>query len=335
MGTPTTDSPQAARVPVKQYRLSTKLFTQYYSYKTPHPVPVKMNAVKDGWFSELSTLWPGQCMSLEVEEVLHKEKSKFQDVLVFKSKTYGNVLVLDGVIQCTDRDECSYQEMLAHLPMVCHPNPKKVLIIGGGDGGVAREVLKHSSVETVDQCEIDEMVIDVSKKYLPDMASSFDNPKLKLHIMDGFEFMGQHQGEFDVIITDSSDPIGPASSLFQKKYYELMKKALKPGGIVCSQGECMWIHLDLIKGMLDFCETLYPVVNYAYTTIPTYPCGQIGFVMCSLDTDMKFEDPARQLSKDEVETFKLKYYNTDIHKASFKLPQFAHKVLREKESKEN
>lgn len=291
-----------------------------------------MNAVKDGWFSELSSLWPGQCMSLEVEEVLFKEKSKYQDIIVFKSKTYGNVLILDGVIQCTERDEFSYQEMLAHLPMVSHSNPKNVLIIGGGDGGVAREVLKHSCVESVHMCEIDEMVIDVSKKFLPNMACSFDNPKLKLHIMDGFEFMGQHKGEFDIIITDSSDPIGPASSLFQKKYYELMKKALRPGGVVCSQGECMWIHMDLIKGMLEFSDTLYPSVNYAYTTIPTYPCGQIGFVMCSLDADMNFEDPVRSLTKDQVKEFKLKYYNTDIHKASFKLPEFAKSILKDRNS---
>lgn len=289
-----------------------------------------MDAVKEGWFSELSTLWPGQCMSLEVEEVLHKEKSKFQDILVFKSKTYGNVLVLDGVIQCTERDEFSYQEMGAHVPLVCHPRPKKVLIIGGGDGGMAREVLKHNEVEEVHMCEIDERVIEVSKEYLPKMATSFQNPKLSLHIMDGFEFMKQHQGQFDVIITDSSDPIGPAASLFQKSYYERMKTALKPGGIVCCQGECVWLHLDLIKGMLDFCESLFPTVSYAYLTIPTYPSGQIGFVMCSLDSDLDFENPVKKLSDKEIEDMDLKYYNHDIHKAAFKLPQFAHKVLRQR-----
>jgi len=291
-----------------------------------------MNHIKDGWFSELSEMWPGQCMSLEVEEVLFKERSKFQDILVFKSKTYGNVLVLDGVIQCTDRDEFSYQEMLAHLPLCSHRNPKKVLIIGGGDGGVAREVLKHSSVESVHMCEIDEMVIEVSKKYLPDMSTSFSNPKLQLHIMDGFEYMGKHQGEFDVIITDSSDPIGPASTLFQRGYYELMKKALKPGGVVCSQGECMWVHLDLIKGMLEFCDTIYPTVNYAYTTIPTYPCGQIGFLMCSLDADLDFENPVRGFSPEEVDQLKLKYYNKGVHESAFKLPEFARKALKDKSS---
>ncbi|KAK3803606.1 hypothetical protein RRG08_023324 [Elysia crispata] len=286
-----------------------------------------MDAIREGWFSEVSEMWPGQCMSLQVEEVLHKEKSKYQDIIVFKSKTYGNVLVLDGVIQCTERDEFSYQEMLAHLPLCSHKNPKKVLIIGGGDGGVAREVLKHSTVEEVHMCEIDERVIEVSKQFLPKMACSFSNPKLKLHIRDGFEFMGLHQGEFDVIITDSSDPIGPASSLFEKKYYELMSTALKPGGIICSQGECMWIHLELIKNMKEFCKNIYPSVSYAYTTIPTYPCGQIGFMICSLDKSLDFDNPPNALSAEDVEKFGLKYYNLDMHKSSFKLPEFARKAL--------
>ncbi|XP_076451826.1 spermidine synthase-like [Babylonia areolata] len=289
-----------------------------------------MDKIKDGWFSELSELWPGQSMSLEVQEVLFNEKSKYQNVLVFKSKTYGNVLVLDGVIQCTDRDEFSYQEMITHLPIFCHPNPRRVLIIGGGDGGVAREVLKHEQVEKVDMCEIDEMVIEVSKKYLPNMACSFDNPRLSLHIQDGFEFMAKHENTYDVIITDSSDPIGPASSLFEKRYYELMKKALKPGGVLCSQGECAWLHLDLISSMQDFCRTLFPTVSYAYTTIPTYPSGQIGFILCSLNPDLKFEEPLRELCGEERTKFNLRYYNAHIHRAAFCLPEFARKVLIDK-----
>ncbi|XP_055864979.1 spermidine synthase-like [Biomphalaria glabrata] len=292
-----------------------------------------MNAIKDGWFSEVNELWPGQSMSLEVDKVLYHEKSKYQDILVFKSKTFGNVLVLDGVIQCTEKDEFSYQEMLAHLPLCSHKNPKKVLIIGGGDGGVAREVLKHECVEEVHMCEIDQYVVEVSKKYLPGMSTSFSNPRLHLHIMDGFEFMGQHQEEFDVIITDSSDPIGLASSLFEKNYYELMKKALKPNGIVCSQGECMWIHIDLIKNMLDFCDTLYPSVAYAYTSIPTYPCGQIGFVLCSLDPEIDFENPSRKFSSEELTLLEMRYYNTDMHRSSFQLPEFAKRALKCKTTK--
>ncbi|KAK6176467.1 hypothetical protein SNE40_014751 [Patella caerulea] len=287
-----------------------------------------MDSIRNGWFSELSPLWPGQCMSLEVDKVLYHEKSKFQDILVFKSKTYGNVLVLDGVIQVTERDEHSYQEMLAHIPLFCHPNPKKVLIIGGGDGGVAREVLKHPEVESVDMCEIDEKVIEVSKKYLPTLSTSFDNPKFTLNVQDGFEYMKQHQGIYDVIITDSSDPIGPASSLFEKSYYEHMEKSLKPGGILSSQGECTWLHLDLIKGMLDFCKTLYPTIGYSYTTIPTYPSGQIGFILCSKSPDVDLRNPVRKVTKEQLEKMDLKYYNTEIHKSAFVLPEFARKALQ-------
>ncbi|KAG8568475.1 hypothetical protein GDO81_014014 [Engystomops pustulosus] len=196
--------------------------------------------VRDGWFRETCSLWPGQAMSLQVEEVLHHHKSAFQEILVFKSKTYGNVLVLDGLIQCTERDEFSYQEMIANLPLCSHPNPKKVLIIGGGDGGVLREVVKHPSVESVVQCEIDEEVINVSKQYLPGMAVGYSSPKLTLHVGDGFQFMKQNQDAFDVIITDSSDPVGPAESLFKESYYQLMKTALREGGILCCQGEKMF-----------------------------------------------------------------------------------------------
>ncbi|CAD5115740.1 DgyrCDS4685 [Dimorphilus gyrociliatus] len=242
-----------------------------------------MDAIKAGWFSEFSTLWPGQCMSLQIKEILHNKKSKFQDIIVADTMNYGRVLILDGVIQCTERDEFSYQEMITHLPVNSHPDPENVLVIGGGDGGAVRELDKHPAVKNITMCEIDEEVIEVSKKYLPNMSCGFNSKKLKLHIGDGFKFMEENKGKFDVIITDSSDPIGPASSLFEKSYYELMKKALKPGGIVCSQGECIWLHLDIIQDMQNFCKELYPVVDYSYCTIPTYPSGQIGFTLCSLN----------------------------------------------------
>ncbi|KAG7227072.1 hypothetical protein INR49_022419 [Caranx melampygus] len=282
-----------------------------------------MDLIKDGWFTEIGSLWPGQAMSLQVEEVLYSKKSKFQDVMVFKSKTYGNVLVLDGVIQCTERDEFAYQEMIANLPLCSHPCPKKVLIIGGGDGGVLREVVKNPLVESVVLCEIDEDVINVSKKFLPGMAKGFFSPKLTLHVGDGFEFMKQNQDAFDVIITDSSDPVGPAESLFKESYYQLMKAALRNGGILCSQVA----PFGADKEMWTFCRTLFPVVDYAYSTIPTYPSGQIGFMLCGKDPETNFKEPVKALAKEDIEKMNLKYYNPEIHKASFVLPEFARKVL--------
>jgi len=284
--------------------------------------------LKEGWFSEFSSLWSGQTFSIEVEEVLHREKSNFQDVLVLQTKAYGRVLVLDGVIQCTEKDEFSYQEMMSFVPLSCHPNPKTVLIIGGGDGGVAREVAKYPTVESIVQCEIDDKVIEVSKKFLPFMAKGFDSPKMKLHVGDGFEFMKNHENEFDVIITDSSDPIGPAENLFKENYYRLVDKALRPGGILCSQGENMWYHSNIIVNMMDFCKKIFPKVDYGYTCIPTYPGGQIGFLLCGKNSDTKFEDPLRKFTEEELDEMNIRYYSSEIHKAALVLPRFAEKALK-------
>ncbi|KAK9479627.1 Spermidine/spermine synthase [Lipomyces japonicus] len=283
--------------------------------------------IKDGWFREVSDeLWPGQAMTLRVNKILHVEKSKYQDVLVFESSNYGNVLVLDGVIQATERDEFAYQEMIAHLALFNHPNPKKVLVIGGGDGGVLREVVKHESVEEAVLCDIDEAVIRVSSKYLPTMAVGLNHPKSKVHVEDGFKFLAQYKNTFDVIITDSSDPEGPAESLFQKPYFELLNEALTENGVITTQAENIWLHIALIKDLKKACSEVFPVAEYAYTTIPTYPSGQIGFMVCSKDKNRKVNTPLRVLdSEKEKELFK--YYNAEIHKASFVLPTWANGIL--------
>merc|ERR1712179_422007 len=213
--------------------------------------------------------------------------------------------------------------MVSMVPVNSHPNPEKVLIIGGGDGGVARELDRHPKVKQVVQCEMDGMVIDISKKLMPSMGKGFDSPKLTLHVGDGFAFMKEHQNEFDVIITDSSDPVGPAQMLFEKSYFALMKTALRDGGIICSQGECMWLHLELIKEMQTFCKELFPSVDYCYSTVPTYPSGQIGYTLCSKNPDTNFREPAITFTDEESDKIGWKYYNSDVHRASFVLPNFA------------
>lgn len=179
-------------------------------------------------------------MTLKVNQIIHHEKSQYQDVLIFESSDYGMVLVLDNVIQCTERDEFAYQEMITHLGMFAHPNPKKVLVIGGGDGGVLREIVKHDCVEEAVLCDIDEAVIRLSKKFLPGMSVGFQHPKVKVHVGDGFKFLEDYKDCFDVIVTDSSDPEGPAESLFQKPYFELLHGALREGGIITTQGWSPW-----------------------------------------------------------------------------------------------
>jgi len=259
-------------------------------------------------------------MSIEVEQLLYEGKSEFQDIVVFKSKTYGNVLVLDGVIQVTERDEFSYQEMMVHVPMFSHPNPKKVLVIGGGDGGILREICKHKEVSEIVICEIDQKVIEISKKYLPTTAQGFNDKRVTVHVGDGAAFMKDRKGEFDIIIVDSSDPVGPAETLFQASFYECMKEALTLDGIACCQGECLWLHLELIKGLLNFSRKMFAYAEYGCTMIPTYPCGQIGLLIVSRKNSCK--EPVRTCDISD-----LKYYNSAVHTASFVLPEFARKVL--------
>lgn len=287
-----------------------------------------MDIIKNGWFSEVNDLWPGLTLSLQVENVIYKGKSEFQDILILDTKACGKVLVLDGIIQCSELDEFSYQEMISFLPLFSHPNPKKVLIVGGGDGGVAREVCKHASVVEVSQVEIDQMVIDLCKQYLPKMAVGLSHPKLKLYVEDGFKFMEKHQNEFDVIITDSSDPVGPAIPLFQNKYYELMKSALKPGGIVCSQVGTPWTNLDIVCNTFKICKDTFPIAAYGFTTVPTYPTGQIGFVLGSLNKDTNFRQPQQILSKQELNKMNLRYYSSDVHSSAFVVPKFVEDALK-------
>lgn len=284
--------------------------------------PLTHPSIKDGWFREISSQWPGQAMTLKVNKILHVEKSQYQDVLVFESETFGNVLILDGVIQCTERDEFSYQEMIAHLPLASHPNPKKVLVIGGGDGGVVREVLKHESVEEVVLCDIDEAVIRVSKQFLPHMSSLLASPKVTVFVGDGFKFLADNESTYDVIITDSSDPVGPAESLFQKPYFQLLHDALTPGGHISTQGECLWIHLPLITDLKKMTAGLFPVAEYAFTTIPTYPSGQIGFMLASKEAGRDMRTPLRQVPG-------CKYYNGNVHRAAFVLPEFGRAMLED------
>lgn len=284
--------------------------------------------IKDGWFMEKETMWPGQRFCIEVDHILVNGKSEFQDILVFQSKTYGKVLVLDGVIQLTERDEFSYQEMITHIPINAHGNAKKVLIIGGGDGGVLREVAKHPNVEKIHMCEIDRQVCEVGKKFFSDTVSThFGDSRLKMIYDDAARYLreeGKSEG-YDVIVCDSSDPVGPAEVLFQKEFFVSMSEALAPGGVLCTQGECQWLHLDLIKNVADMCKSIFPTVKYAFTTIPTYPSGQIGFIVASNDESKNLSVPSKTLPTDAP----LRYYSPAVHKAAFVLPAMTAEKLEQ------
>jgi spermidine synthase len=282
--------------------------------------------IKDGWFSESEGMWPGQAMSLKVENVLYEGRSDFQDILVFKSSTYGNVLVLDGAIQLTERDEHAYQEMIAQIPLHCHPDPKSVLIVGGGDGGVLREVCRHKSIQKIVMCEIDAKVCEVAKQFFAgSTATAFNDPRVELVHADAAQYVKNKHDEYDVVIVDSSDPIGPAETLFQPAFYQGLKDAMRPGAIMCNQGECIWLHLELIGQVLRHCTTVFPSVDYAFTTIPTYPSGQIGFLMCCTSPNTVLRVPARAPAP-ELQA-QLKYYSHAVHSAAFVLPVFAERTV--------
>jgi spermidine synthase len=283
----------------------------------------------DGWFREESSMWPGQALSLKVDKVLFDGQSDYQRLTIFKSSEegkWGNVMVLDGAVQLTDRDEFVYHEMMAHVPLCAHPNPKTVLIIGGGDGGVMREVLKHEEVERCDLVDIDGLVIEQSKVHFPNVAESFFHPKANTTVGDGAAFVKGKESEYDVIIVDSSDPEGPASVLFGEEFYSNVKRCLKPGGIVCSQGESAWLHLHLIEKMTTFLrnDINFASVRYGMIYIPTYPCGSIGCLMAAKDADTDVTKPIRELPQAVQD--KLKYYTPELHRGAFALPAFAKKL---------
>jgi len=284
-----------------------------------------MDKINNGWFSEVNDFWPGQALSLKVDEILFHEKSLYQDVMILKTATWGNVLVLDGVIQITERDEFSYQEMITHLPMFSHPNPKRVCIVGGGDGGVLREVVKHKHVEEIHMCEIDEMVIDVSKRFLPTISSAFNDPRFQLHVDDAAITLQRYENYFDVIVVDSSDPEGPAKSLFEKGFFETCRKALKETGVVCSQAESIWIHLEFIASILPSLREVWTSVNYAYISVPTYPCGGIGFFVCGKNIQLE-----KKAIRDESKEFydSCRYYSPRTHSSVFVLPAFVERKLQ-------
>jgi spermidine synthase len=272
-------------------------------------------------------MWEGIAVSMKVDEVLYSKKSRFQQIDVYQTRSHGRMLVLDGIIQLTERDEFSYQEMMSHLPLFCHPNPENVLVVGGGDGGVLREIRRHENVCSIDFCEIDEEVIKVSKQFLPFMSCGFDDPRVTVHIKDGAAFVREHPGCYDVIIVDSSDPVGPGEVLFENQFYKDLKGALKPGGLIATQGESFFLHADWVEKLMDITRSLFPIHAYANIIVPTYTGGHICVCMGSLGP--KLTEPARPVPQ-ALQT-QLKYYSPAVHRAAFVLPYFAEKMLKGKD----
>ena len=257
--------------------------------------------------------------TVEIKSVLCDEHSAFQHIQIFETAQLGRMLMLDGVIQLTEYDEFAYQEMMVHPALLLHPNPEKVLILGGGDGGVAREVARHECVKHIDQCEIDGRVVELCKKYIPSTACGFADPRMHLTIGDGLAFVRNRQNEYDIIIVDSTDPIGPGEVLFGKEFYQSVRRALKPGGVVASQAESIFLYPEIVKRLYGFTRELFTYNGYGFIAVPTYPAGSIG--VCIATDNQAVDQPLRKLP--ETLKAQLKYYTTEIHRAAFQMPAFA------------
>lgn len=283
---------------------------------------LEINGTK--WFSEIHEFWAGQALNVAIKEKLFEAKSKYQKIEVYETVRLGKMLVLDDAIQLTEFDEFAYHEMFVHVPMNSHPNPERLLVIGGGDGGILREACKYPQLKEIHIVEIDEMVIEVSKKYLPFTSIGYEDPRVKVFPTDGFKYLDDHENYYDIILVDSSDPIGPAENLFKSVFYEKLNKALRENGIAVTQAESFYLHLDeIIKPLYDSAKKIFKNVDYYMTMVPTYPSGMIGLMGCSKGESLK--NIIKRIGEEEYK--KLKYYNYDIHVSAFNLPKFAKEKL--------
>jgi spermidine synthase len=253
-------------------------------------------------------------ISYRIKEVIFSEQSSFQHVMILDTFDFGRMLVLDGVVQTTSIDGHIYNEMISHIPLTIHPNPKKVLIIGGGDCGVAREAAKYESVEQIDMVEIDEMVVKVCKEHLPEVSGNLSDPRVNFIYADGVKFAAEKENEYDVIIVDSSDPVGPAEQLFSKSFYESLHRALKEDGLMVCQSQSPIFHFDVLKQTYQHIDSLFPFTKLYTATVPTYPGGLWSF---TIGSKKHIDIPAGTTFAKQT-----KYVNQDILERCFYLPQF-------------
>ncbi|MBC61891.1 MAG: spermidine synthase [Zetaproteobacteria bacterium] len=259
-----------------------------------------------------------------LKETLFSGKSHFQEIKVFETKAYGKMLTIDDFVMLTESDEFVYHEMIAHVPMLHHKSPRRVLVIGGGDGGTVREILKHQEVEHIVLCEIDSLVIDVSKKYFPKVSQKLDDPKLTIHIGDGFQFMREQKNAFDIILIDSTDPIGPGEGLFTKEFYASVSKALCPGGLLTIQSESPWAQAKFLEKIYQNIKGSFQTVKPYIGSVPTYPRGLWSWTLATNDSTWK---SSFDLSRFNTFQGELEYLTEGMMRNIFDLPNFYKKKL--------
>ncbi len=284
--------------------------------------------MEDLWFSEYHS--DNVRFSIKVEKQLHHETSDYQEISVYESKEFGRFLTLDGVVMLTEKDEFIYHEMMVHVPLAVNPAIERVLVIGAGDGGVLRELSKYEGIRHIDVVEIDERVIAVSRKFLQKTACGFDNPKAHIHIADGLKFVRRTDSKYDLILVDSTDPLGPGEVLFTKEFYGNCHKALTANGIMINQNESPFYKNDA-KEMADAHRRIFstfPVAKVYQAHIPTYPSGHWLFGFAS-----KGLHPLNDLKESAWCALNLEtqYYTSNLHKGAFYLPRYVEDILKKNE----
>lgn len=271
------------------------------------------------WIYESHT--PGYEVRWRINSILHQETTPYQKLDVVETSELGKALILDGALQISERDEFIYHEMIAHVPMLSHPQPNRVLIIGGGDGGTLREVARHPEMQSVDMVEIDERVVEASKRFFPQVASAFSDERLNLFIADGIDFARGNHGPYDVIIVDSSDPVGPAEPLFTIDFYRDLYNLLDDDGMMVVQSESPLFFADYFKNVNNYLKNVFPLVQVYLACIPTYVGGPWSFTVGSKKHRADIIAEGRSIPSP------MKYYNQDIHKAAFALPEFIRQMI--------
>ncbi|RMH74066.1 MAG: polyamine aminopropyltransferase [Gemmatimonadetes bacterium] len=288
----------------------------------------KVKSSRDVWFTERE-----QNTAFSVRhtgDLLYRKNSPFQKVEVYQTFEFGNMLVLDGCIMCTEKDEYAYHEMIAHVPVLTHPNPKRALIIGGGDGGVARELLRHEQLEQVVMVEIDALVIEASKAHLPSISAALEHPQLDLRIEDGIKYVqNAKDAAFDVVIVDSTDPIGPAAGLFNEAFYRQVYRILSENGILVVQSESPRYNQRIFREIFDCHRQIFGRDQvYCYLAyIPTYPTGMWSFSYASKGSAHPLTGLDDEHANAFATTHQLQYYNAGVHRGAFALPTFVSNML--------
>jgi len=269
------------------------------------------------------TLYDSYGQEFAVDKVYFENKTDHQHLIIFENAKFGRVMALDGIIQTTEADEFIYHEMLTHVPLMAHGNVKRVLIVGGGDGGMLREVSKHSSVEHITQVEIDLQVVDMCKEFLPShSAGAYDDPRVNIVIDDGANFVRECADKFDVIISDSTDPIGPGDVLFTSDFYENCKNCLTDEGVLVTQNGVAFMQLDEVTTTAKRLQPYFSDQTFYTAAVPTYIGGVMSFAWASNNKNLRSVSVETIQKRFDEAKINCRYYNPAIHMASFALPQY-------------